>query len=238
MATLATSPSALEPGHRYERKFHLRGMAPEQVRLLVRLNPGNFHCSYAPRFVNNVYLDGPELPSFARHVHGASDRFKLRIRWYGEATGEVSAPILEVKIKRGVVGTKARYELDPFRYDDRWDFELQRRAILSRVDDRRVAEAVGRAQPALFNRYRREYYENGDRRLRLTIDTGLSFACVGNRSWGPRTRWEERDLTILELKYAVEDEQRASTIAAALPKRLDKVSKYVMGLERLSGLHD
>jgi hypothetical protein len=238
MASPATFPSALEPGHRYERKFHLRGMPPEQVALLVRLNPGHFHRSYAPRFVNNVYLDGHDLQSFARHVHGASDRFKLRIRWYGEAAGPVAAPVLEVKIKRGLVGTKARYALEPFTFDESWNIEAHRRAILARVDDRRVAEALGRAQPALFNRYHREYHENSDHQLRLTVDTGLSFSCVRGRSWGPRTRFEERDLTILELKYAVEDEPRAALVAAALPSRVDKVSKYVLGLERLSGLRD
>ena len=48
------------------------------------------------------------------NLDGINDREKHRVRWYGEDTGTLIAPILENKIKKNFQGNKILYKLDKF----------------------------------------------------------------------------------------------------------------------------
>jgi hypothetical protein len=223
------------PELRYERKVAVAGFSLQETELWVRTHPAAFRVQHPSREVNNVYLDTPGLAAFAAHVNGAERRFKLRVRWYGAPRGRIAAPVLEVKLKRGHVGTKLRFALPPLEYDGGLDVGALRAALAPQVSDRDLAAAIGHSLPVLFNRYERRYYESGDRRFRLTVDTGLRFESVRGRRIGPLDAHEERDLLILELKYAVADDAVASRIFERLPFRLGKSSKYLLGVARLGG---
>ncbi len=230
-------PIRPEDSYRYERKYHCDDRALQEVELMVRMHPAGFRVEHPPRAVNNVYLDSPDLRRFAMHVHGAADRRKLRVRWYGAREGHVEQPVLEIKIKRGNVGTKARFELAPFDFSDRLDDATLRREVRDGVcGDPGLAEAIDTSLPAIFNRYQRQYYRSGDGRFRLTVDTELGFRAVPGHGWGPLRAFEEHGLAIIELKYDVADDDRADGIARHLPFRISKYSKCVYGLERLGGL--
>lgn len=236
MASPHPLPHSPESSWRYERKFEVGGLPLAQAELIVRLHPACFRVAFPMRHVNNVYLDQVDLQSFRTHRDGAATRQKFRIRWYGEAHGAVANPILEVKRKRGVVGTKSAFALPPFAYGRDFDFEPVRRAALARIDDPAVAEFVAGSQPALFNRYARRYLLSADKRFRLTIDSELRFERVGHRALGAVAQFSETGVTVLELKYAVDDDGAANQIAGHLPFRLGKCSKYLLGISRLSGL--
>ncbi len=228
-------PNSPDPTWRYERKFDVRGLPLAQVELLVRLHPACFRVAFPMRWVNNVYLDQVDLRSFRIHREGAAQRQKFRIRWYGEAYGLVSKPMLEVKRKNGIVGTKSAIALEPFEYGPDFDFEPVLRAALARIDDPYVAEFIAGSKPALFNRYARRYLVSADKRFRLTIDSELRFERVGGRAIGAIARFQETGVSVLELKYAVEDDRAADQIAKHLRFRLGKYSKYLQGIARLSG---
>jgi hypothetical protein len=225
-----------EPTWRYERKFIAHGVPLAQVEMILRLHPACFRIAFPQRTVNNLYLDQPDLRSFHTHANGAAVRQKLRIRWYGTAQGEVARPVLEVKRKHGDVGTKTRFPLPAFVYGPRFDFEAVRRAALERIGDADVAQFVAGADPALVNRYRRDYLLSADRRFRLTIDRALRFERVLGRGVDAACAVEERDALVLELKYAAADEAAGRQVAARLPFRLGKYSKYLQGVTRLAGL--
>jgi hypothetical protein len=226
---------AAEPGFRYERKIAIEGLSLQELRLWVRTHPAVFREHYPAREVNNVYLDTPELAAYTVHVDGAERRFKLRVRWYGASRGRVEAPVLEVKLKRGNVGTKHRFALPPLDYDGGLDVGAVRAAVAPQVADRAVAAALDRAVPVLFNRYHRHYWASGDGRLRLTLDTGLRFESVRGRRIGPVDAHDERDVLVFELKYGVADEALAAQVFQGLPLRLGKSSKYLRGIARLGG---
>ncbi len=229
-------PHSPDSSWRYERKFEAGGIPLAQAELIVRLHPACFRVAFPTRSINNVYLDQVDLQSFRTHRDGASRRQKFRIRWYGEARGTIAKPILEVKRKRGIVGTKLAFPLAPFAYGPDFDFEPVRRDALARIDDPAVAEFIGGSRPALFNRYERRYLLSADKRFRLTIDSALRFESVGHRALGALSQFSETGVTVLELKYAVEDDGAAKQIAGKLPFRLGKCSKYLLGISRLSGL--
>jgi len=71
----------------------------------------------ANRNVNNIYLDTSEFDCFNLNVDGSASRSKFRIRWYGETTGIVAKPKLEVKSKENLVGAKEAYPLPSFTLD-------------------------------------------------------------------------------------------------------------------------
>ena len=91
---------------RYERKFLVEELMLPQVATLIKGHPRMFYAPYPPRYVNNLYLDTPDMVNYFDNVDGAMQRRKVRVRWYGEPFGEINRPMLEVKVKEGLVGTK------------------------------------------------------------------------------------------------------------------------------------
>lgn len=175
------------------------------------------------------------MTDFATHVHGAADRRKIRLRWYGDRFGRVERPVLEVKAKRGNVGTKLHYRLEPFDFHGHIDLDRLRQSIADSEANRPILGSIDCMVPTLFNRYQRRYYRSADGRFRLTLDTDLLFSIVNDRRYRYRDEYAEQNLIIVELKYDTDDDALANRIAAALPFRLGKFSKYLYGIHRLSG---
>ena len=232
---LPSLPPSADPTWRYERKFEARGVPLASIEMILRLHPVGFRTAFPDRDVNNVYLDQPDLRTFRAHVNGAMKRQKFHLRWYGAAF-DAARPVLEVKRKHGVVGTKTRFAMPGFRYDPELDFEPLRHSVLEHIDEGGVAEFIAGASPVIFNRYRRRYLLSADRRFRLTIDTALRFERIRRAGFGALASFEERGLAILELKYAADDDADAARISARFPFRLGKYSKYLQGVSRLTQL--
>ena len=51
-----------------------------------------------------------------------SGRTKHRIRWYGKPQNKVKNPKLELKIKKGLVGSKLSYDLPSFQLDKNFNY--------------------------------------------------------------------------------------------------------------------
>lgn len=233
-ATAASRAPAARPAARYERKFRIEETDLPRVLAVVRAHPALFGVLHPPRHVNNIYLDSPFLDCFSDNVQGHGDRHKVRIRWYGELFGEIARPVLEIKIKRGLVGWKEQYPLRGFSLGPGFAVEALRQ-VLGRSDLPPVlASRLAAGGPTLLNRYLRRYYATPDRRFRLTVDTGLTFYPIGRRNNRFLRRQVDRDAVIVELKYAPEHEPQAARITAAFPFRVTKSSKYVQGVERVS----
>ena len=92
-----------ENEYRYERKYVLAATHASNMLMRIKLHPNGFREKYSPRCVNNLYFDTLGHASFFDNVEGAGGRTKLRVRWYGDTLRRIDAPILEFKVKRGVV---------------------------------------------------------------------------------------------------------------------------------------
>lgn len=219
---------------RYERKFLVEELMPFQVAALIKGHPRMFYAPYPPRFVNNLYLDTPEMLNYFDNVNGAMQRRKVRVRWYGEPFGEITSPMLEVKVKEGLVGTKHTYPLSSFHMDAGFcDRSFQR--VLSDSDlPPAIRHALRNLDTVLFNRYFRHYYATHDGTFRLTLDTQQTFYKV-NGVFGNRFAHRQvnnRDV-IVELKYEIEQEPHANRVSGFFPFRVTRNSKYVQGIERV-----
>jgi hypothetical protein len=221
---------------RYERKFAPDFSSARQLDTQVRTHPSLFRTLYPDRWVNNVYLDTLDLACYRDNVDGNALRAKYRIRWYGDLLQAAARPVLEIKRKVGLVGSKLRFPLvSPF--DTRAGLgEAALRSLLggSEVPDF-ASEHLARMRVVLVNRYLRSYLLSADGHYRVTIDRELSFQSLPITA-GCRGRRVQDPHLILELKYDRALEAGVSAVTSAFPFRVTRISKYVRGVEQL-GAH-
>ena len=100
--------------YRYERKFIINNLSSNQVESIIKLNPLAFSEVYHQRYVNNIYFDTPGFHFYHDNSDGNSQKTKVRIRWYNKLFGVIKNPVLEFKIKSGLVGKKVSFSLPLF----------------------------------------------------------------------------------------------------------------------------
>ncbi|MBN2083899.1 MAG: VTC domain-containing protein [Anaerolineales bacterium] len=219
---------------RYERKLLTEELLPRQVEALVRLHPLMFHDPYPPRQINSLYLDTADMQNYYDNVSGAETRRKVRLRWYGALTGPIARPMLEIKVKDGLVGRKISYAMAPFMLDG--DFcgrafqEAAGRSDLPPV----VRTDLRTLSPVLLNCYQRSYHATRDGRFRITVDWRQDFYKI-NAALSNSLLHRQRNAcdVIVEIKYEIEQEPRADRVAGYFPFRVSRNSKYVQGIERV-----
>jgi len=220
---------------RYERKLVVEQRDPCEVRLWVRQNPALFREAYPPRWVNNFYFDSPELHQYSDNKDGTGNRRKIRVRWYGPLFGPVERPMLEFKIKAGLVGRKESYPVPAFVVDQGKGLEPLALALRAAQLPLMVRRELTFVRPTLLNRYHREYYVSADGAFRLTLDSNLEFCRLRSHGDTFLERCATQQFTVLELKFHDGTASEAESITNAFPLRLTRMSKYVRGVEGLYG---
>lgn len=221
------------PKYRYERKFLAPDLSPAGALAVVRRHPAGFRETYPARAVNSLYLDSPARRDYFEHVNGAPHRVKTRIRWYGQRAGQIERPTLERKLKRGSVGGKTAWAL-PALHLNGGIAPADLTAVLDRAAmPENLRWALRLLEPAVVVSYLRHYFQSADGCFRLTVDSDLQFWGVhpgtGTMSAVPAPAIP----VILELKFDPQHAPRAAPLTNALPFRLARCSKYVLGIERL-----
>lgn len=214
-----------EQTFRYERKFTVAIQDLPTFRHELKLHPAGFRQAFPPRFVNNVYFDNLDFSNLFENLDGVANRCKMRVRWYGDLWGEISNAFVEYKIKRGLAGTKRRFDLPTFVLapDSHFGSVFAAAGILSELDFR-VRHDLQTSQAVVLNRYCREYYQVGER-FRVTLDSEVTSRA------GPRFGdVPPESVAVVELKYDPSLESEASSLLQHFPLRVARNSKYVNGL--------
>lgn len=217
---------------RFERKFTSDAISAEDLDTILRVHPSNFFKAYPDRWINNIYLDTHNLACYRDHTYGCRSRAKFRLRWYGDLLQQHAKPVLEIKRKTGMVGSKIRFNLPEF--DSRSSFHDEAlKALIQAADvDERIAGQAQIMRCVVGNRYHRSYYETAGRDYRMTIDRELQFLEIPNQQ-GPVPEPIEESTVVLELKYQNELDHKVASITNHLPFRVNRMSKYILGVERL-----
>lgn len=218
-------------GYRFERKYHITDLPTGEVEAWVRRNPLLFREPYPPRTINNIYLDTPGRRSLFENYDGIADRVKARIRWYGPAFGEVKRPVLEFKIKRGMVGAKQAYDVVPFTVEQGMGAAEVRHALEASNLPPDVLRHLRDFEPVLMNRYQRKYFISADGLYRLTLDWNLEFYRFDRHVNGFSSRVIDRRSTVLELKYSGDIDQIDDRVSGHFPFRVTRMSKFVTGMQ-------
>ncbi|HHG84147.1 MAG TPA: polyphosphate polymerase domain-containing protein [Bacteroidetes bacterium] len=233
---------------RYERKYRIEAMDHHAVRAIVDGHPVSFRKLFPDRQVNNIYLDTRDMSFFRENLSGLAQRRKYRVRWYGADLLNISAPILEIKIKDTELGEKVSAPLPDFSMGS---FTPLREAVGQRLrelaeaapalafpavasveesaDIQRVPFPVQDLVPSLLNTYKRAYLISNDGRFRLTIDREMRFYGI-NHHFRPYRNFSPDHAVVVEVKYEAEHDQFYDGIGQYLPFRLGKNSKYVNGV--------
>lgn len=221
-----------EEAARYERKFLVTDMHFYDIEQQVRTHQAAFSPIYYPRYINNVYLDTNELDFFYDNVSGKGSRKKARIRWYADQFGAVEKPVLEFKVREGMLGNKLSFRLQPFKMNGDFNYQKLVEVINNSDLPAWAREILHQVKPALLNRYKRHYFISFDNKFRLTLDEELSYFAIGVDNNSFLENYTSED-TIVELKYDRKHDDDAPLVTNTLPFRLTKSSKYVNGIELL-----
>jgi hypothetical protein len=218
---------------RKERKYAISEVDFDVVENYVRSHPAMFSNPYPPRLVNNIYFDLPSFQNYGDNVAGAKQRRKFRIRWYGEQFGYIEKPVMEIKIKEGLAGSKKYFPLAPFTLEPGFSaMDIQKFLDESEIEPE-AREALHHFVPTLLNQYYRKYYLSADRRFRLTLDYNVSYTRISRHQNYFMRLVVDRENVIMEIKYDVVDDENVSWISSYFPFRMTKNSKYVNGVDSL-----
>ncbi|HJN06515.1 MAG TPA: VTC domain-containing protein [Bacteroidales bacterium] len=218
---------------RFERKFAVKDMYYHEIVQQIRNNRAAFLSIYHPRYINNIYFDTNDMDFYSDNVSGKGSRKKVRIRWYGNLMGNISHPVLEFKMREGMVGNKLSFPLKSFSLDESFTGDyIQDILRLSELPDW-VNSVMLMIKPALLNCYHRQYFISFNNNFRVTLDNKLSYFSIGN-GVNNFIKKHTNDDVIVELKYDNQhDGKDAAYVTNDLPFRLTKSSKYVNGFEML-----
>ena len=218
---------------RFERKYVVSEMTREQTEHVLCLHPALFSEIYHQRLVNNIYFDSPEYKNYFANVDGLQHRVKCRIRWYGDLFGKIDQPVLELKIKNGLLGRKESYKLASFVLDRNLSLTTIRDLFDRSELPAHVRLELKTISPSLLNRYCRKYFQSADRRFRITVDSQQEFYRVDYYRNTFLHRSSDHLNLIVELKYDQESANFVHDVSSRLPFRMSKNSKYVNGIQRL-----
>lgn len=218
---------------RYERKFFIEGVNIRQIENMIKHLPSFFREIHHERWVNNIYFDRIEFNNFMDNINGNMYRQKFRIRWYGEMFKRIKKPILECKIKKGLLGDKKNYELDSFIMTKSIDTSTIENLIQNSKIDPFIKFQLNDQSPLMLNRYKRKYFESIDGKFRITIDSDQSFYKLSRFQNNFLINYQDNNNVILEIKYDNKYDAEASKISNNFPFRLTKSSKYSRGIENL-----
>jgi len=221
---------------RYEVKFAADITDMPVILGWVQTHRCGFKQCHPDRYINNVYLDTPDLMAYEDNASGISDREKVRFRWYGEHWKPASGT-LEVKCRSDSVGWKwnsrvvAPLDLTTMTWQQIRD--LMRPSIKPELRFLFDTQSI----VALVNRYSRKYFVSRDDKIRLTIDRNIQvFPQVGRTRPAIRYPGHKVDGLIIEVKCAVEHRILAADVLTTIPWRVSRHSKYVVGIESLTNI--
>jgi hypothetical protein len=220
--------------YRYERKFTTNQLDFKEVESIVKSLPLMFKKIYQQRKVNSLYLDTMDHSNYEKHVSGVEKRLKIRIRWYGDTFGEVRDPVLEIKIRKGLLGRKKSYALKRFRIEKTfsWKSFFKEVFLKSRLPKSLLGE-LRFVKPMAIISYEREYFSSADKRYRITIDKNLCFYKVNINNNQFIEKGTEKELVVIEIKYNRINDINIRLITGSLPFRLTAMSKYLYAVDLL-----
>ncbi len=215
---------------RYERKFVIENLDYKIIESIIHTHPAFFKEIFHKRQINNIYIDTFNYKNYYENIDGASNRIKMRIRWYNETFGFIEKPVLELKIKNGLLGRKESYTLKSFSINNDLNVNTLHKIFNESDIPERIKVLLKNYYPSLLNVYKRKYFMSYDEKFRITIDNDMKFYKIRNNNNTFISYSEDYNNIVLEIKYDFENEKYIKFITEFLPFRLSKNSKYVNGV--------
>ena len=197
---------------RYEAKYIIPASLASRIREHIQpfCEPDPFGKGDPPTYViTTLQLDSPSLALHYAKLWDFTNRFKLRVRAYGDPVGQFPVVFLEVKTKYRNMVVKLRSKI-PFA---QWGKHLFDDEIIRGINFKNSAEAdnfyqfvrltkeIG-ARPVVLIRYCREsYFGKMDSYSRVTFDRKLEYQQTYSwDSWGRDGQWRTLDNPMMQTR--------------------------------------
>jgi hypothetical protein len=195
---------------RHEAKYIIPRALVAEIREFIRpFCEPDPHCSGDPPeyVITTLQLDSPSMALHHAKEYEAVNRFKLRVRTYGDPVG--SAPVF-MEVKRKIRGTIVKSRtMVPFNawskgliLDPMIDLQFKSpKEELGFLEFKRLAMEIG-ARPAVLIRYTREsYFGKYEHYARVTFDRCLLYHPTTSwDDWGRGGRWIPMDSILAQNK--------------------------------------
>lgn len=195
---------------RHEAKYVIPRSLVADIREFIRpFCERDPHCSGDPPeyVITTLQLDSPNMALHHAKNLEAINRFKLRVRTYGDPVG--NAPVF-MEVKRKIRGTIVKSRtMVPF---DAWNEALIKnhrlnltfkspKEELGFLEFVRLVKEIG-AEPKILIRYTREsYFGKNEHYARVTFDRKLLYLPARSwDGWGRGEKWHPMDSTIAQNK--------------------------------------
>ena len=222
---------------RIEKKFTIKAEMLNQVRESVSDSKLGFSKVYDDRYVNSIYLDSFNYENYQENLAGLSQRSKARVRWYSSSpfAGLSSSTklALEIKLRNNILGNKLTSFVElPENLVSLTSIEIIQlfreqlpKDFLPHIDHCN--------ELSLGVSYLREYYEDFNKDLRITIDTNIKFFRPESQNTLAQSNIKtlNMDYSILECKFSPEFVKTAEdTISSFGEVSAGRHSKYSVGI--------
>ena len=185
---------------------------------------------YSSRIVNSIYFDTYFHKNFDEAIDGIMLRNKVRIRWYGETFNVEIQPKMENKLRISQQNYKITKKLKNFRTKTFFNLIDFKKYIQNEKNNKNeINYYLNNLYPNLLVSYLRKYFIFDN--VRITLDTDLKFINLAEINFFSKKNFLcINKKQIVELKYSDEFHYQASKITRTFNNRLNKFSKYQIGL--------
>ena len=181
-------------------KFYTKSLSSWMIK--IKNSDINFKTHHEERWVNNIYFDSLSLDLFKQSHEGSSPRTKIRLRWYGDFFQSDNKCNLELKIKFANKNNKIIFPiLNISILKNTFINSINSKLLQCGVLPNEILNLFYSIKPTLINRYKRNYFVQKNSDTRLTLDSCLGFKSLLNRSKLSLPFCENKNLTIIELKF-------------------------------------
>ena len=222
---------------RYELKFAFSDDMYDYLLHTIKNHPAFFSEIFYQRQINNIYFDTINFKHYWENTNGTGTREKYRIRWYGDTFRSINLPILEIKRKFGLVGDKISERCPSFELTNDFSWFDYAHEINNYTSDIDNVESIMHLKnlvsqnPVIINNYQRRYFLTADKRIRLTIDSGINYLKI-SPNYVASNYTEDRKI-IVEIKFDKDCALEAEKVTNNFNWRLARNSKYVNGVDLL-----
>jgi len=215
---------------RYELKFVADRHNRDDIISMLRILPIQLYSPHETRRVNNIYFDNNLGQCLNDNVSGKSQRYKVRLRWYGESSDVCINPQLEIKIKDNHTNSKRIIQI-PVNIDLRnttWQDVIKKIQLHLSSDPEIERLFLETTIPSLINWYYRKYFVTYCGKVRVTLDynQGAINQIYSVSPEVDHTMFQQAPC-IIEIKGKEEDFSSIIEYANQLPFKRSRFSKYV-----------
>lgn len=216
---------------RIEVKFAMENMDLMLVRRLLNDNCARIEHKGPISVINTLYFDDDQLSAYHENKAGLDRRWKVRLRWYGEAEGDF---YLEFKERHGNLSTKERFKVRLDSPIEALSFRELKKSIKAQIPRAAAYRFGERPDPIVLNHYHREYFYDNVNKIRLTLDSAIRcYDQLGRQRLSKRHPQALEGLVIVEAKMPSDARVSLDHALHPLKKRMTRSSKYVQCLEKL-----